>query len=169
MKSSVQVALVAALALSAASVGGAQWAPEPGHRVRVELRDGLSLTGRVHALTADSVWLRVEGAMSLAAVPRDSLVAFRSSLGRSHGAGARRGARIGALVGGGLGLLVFGAGVAADATGHCGDCFFPASLITGVYGAGLLVVGTTSGLAVGALVGRERWGPRVSVVSDTRR
>lgn len=156
--------VVLLLTLVAAPPLRAQLAPESQQRVKLELHDGRVLTGRVETLSVDSVRLLTSRPVELVGLRRDSLVAFRTSLGRSHSAGARRGAKIGALVGGGLGLLALGAGVAADVSGYCSESHVPTSVVTGILGSGLLVVGTVSGLAIGAVVGREQWGPRVSLV-----
>ena len=54
-------------------------------------------------------------------------------------------------------------GIAHDASGQCQECMFPASLVTGVYGGAFLLGSTVVGTALGGLIGREQWGPRMTI------
>jgi hypothetical protein len=134
---------------------GGDAVPRVGDRVRVTA-PALGLrraTGRLDAMRADTLIVR-----ELGPIPRDAVTRLDVSIGRrSAGGGAIRGATYGAAIGGGLGLVVLGIGVASDLRGACNDC-----MVSGTYaGAAAVVAGITSGMAAGAVAGvivrPERW------------
>ena len=160
----LRVAAIATL-LGAPAAAAAQ---EPLHSSTTPQRVRLLLADPAGRL--DGVVVGWRGDTLLLVTPRDpraappvrilesQITGFRVSLGHDRGRGARRGARWGALVGGGLGLAVLGAAAVYDLRGEGGDYFFPASLFAALYVPVFTVGGTVIGLGLGALVAPERWG-----------
>jgi hypothetical protein len=120
-----------------------------GNRIRVEVTDSVlrsprarpgrleRITGRLHAITADTIRLEVSPSDSLIAIPRILIYSLERSLG------TRRQGMVGdaALVGGGIGVVIM--------------AFFPERLRLPI---------AASGYALGALVGLvmtpyEQWEP----------
>ncbi len=85
-------------------------------------------------------------------IARIDMRVSRRSVGSAIGRGALRGAIVGVVVGG----IATGAAAISDARSPCNECFFPAVLIVGVYGAAFTVATTVVGGAIG-LAFRDRW------------
>lgn len=173
-RSAERLALCVSIAMvlsSAPAVGQspAIGAVAPGARVRVSaLTIPRELTGRLRTPIVDTMSLDVAvrgrrrdsiGPVERFAIPIASIRRLEVSHGRSFSAGAKRGARLGGLVGGAAwaGLVLHQVATAKDDE----DWFFPSreSKIGAAAVLGLVfpIVGTGGGAIVGGLVGRERW------------
>jgi hypothetical protein len=121
----------------------------PGSRVRIDSRSfPQRLEGTVMAHSGDSVVVATSGVVRTA-VPGPSIYRVQASQGKSHMAGAIKGAKIGAIVSGGMGLLL---GLAfADATDDAttSDVIAVAAVYAGS--------GALWGGAIGGVVGAEKW------------
>ena len=165
-------ALVAALSTTsvAAQVPGDPTVALPvdsGARVRVTAR-GAGLRkeiARVTAVWPDSIQLQPLAAPRLPplTVPLRELDALALSRGRSAGAGARRGALIGAAV-----VFVPGAALTtgflvhdylAAQRGRCYEWCYFGPVVFGVLTVGGTGIGAIGGALIGAAVGAERWHP----------
>ena len=122
----------------------------PGSRVRLESQDfGRRIEGTVMSHQGDSVIVASAGSMRTA-VSHSSITRARASTGKSRSAGAVKGAKIGAMLGGGVGLamaLLFASG---DYPLLNGDDVVPFTLMYATSGA-------MWGLGIGAVVGAEKW------------
>lgn len=147
MKGLLLLAAVALLAMPAASRAQGYYEVTVGTRIRVDITDTVlpspdarparlqRFTGRLRAITPDTIRLEVSDNDSLVAIPRILIYSVERSLG------IRRKAVVGdaALVGGGIGAVIM--------------AFFPERLRLAI---------AASGFALGALVGLvmtpyERW------------
>jgi hypothetical protein len=173
-----------ALALLTAVAAGVPWhavsaqfpsRPTAGQRVRIHLNAGRApIVGTVVGWTADTLVLGpLYGTAAyldtLRRVPRASIVGYQPSMGRDHGRGFVQGAKVGAIVGGGVGLALVIAGILHDKRRPCEDICVPASVVGGVLGVGTTLGGIALGAALGALGGSERWGETQSVTSTGNR
>lgn len=120
----------------------------PGSRVRIESRSfAQRLEGTVMAHSGDSIIVASSGVLRTS-VPNATIYRVQASGGKSHGAGAIKGAKIGAAVSGGLGLaLVLSLAEVGDVT--AGDVM----AVTAVYA----ISGAMWGGAIGAIIGAEKW------------
>lgn len=160
-KARVAVALTSILLVSADRPAAAQAtgsAPPPvGTRVRLETRDGSHIIGVVRAADADSIRLSLGRAGDpverLSVLPLSAVRSYALSDGRDR----RRGARNGALVGGGLGLALVA--YAAYEDSRAGDIIIPGTLLAVPVAVGLTAVGTLAG----TVFAPERWGAPVAL------
>lgn len=122
-----------------------------GTRVRVETNAGV-VRGSIGWIAADTLFLESRGTIA-AAVPLGSVRSYRVAEGDSRGRGLLRGAMLGA----GVGALVFGISEAAWPS-DCDYCFTGsgAVVLEAVLGALLF---TPVGAVLGAAIGWDRWGP----------
>jgi hypothetical protein len=139
---------------------------DSGTRVRVTARRSglIRQVARVAAVWPDSIRLDpLRPGLAPLTLPLRELDALALSAGRSSGAGARRGAAIGALV-----VFVPGAALTtgflahdwlADRNGNCGEWCYLGPVIFGVLTVGGTALGAASGALIGAAVGAERWRP----------
>lgn len=129
----------------------AQTVPIPiGARVRVEMCDKSRLDGTLMMRTADSVAVALPRAVRTV-VATEYISRVRRSEGKSHGHGAVKGLKIGAVIGGGATTLVMGGaylGSSAENKDATWVAFFAAA------GA---MTGALYGGVIGAIVGAERW------------
>jgi hypothetical protein len=141
----------------------AQWTvrelvPPAGRQVRVVTNEGRRVTGKLAAVEADSLRLTVvdrRGRLGERVVQSPQIRALWVSRGRSHSAGALRGLWTGPLVGLTLGAIIG----ASKAFGEYGCEMCPRGRVEGAFlvGGEGLILGVPLGLAVGTLVGVERW------------
>ena len=155
----MRVALVVAAAMSAAPwvaapEAKAQSAPEPalgpGSKLRVWLdRTELPITGTYVSQDQDTLVIRPPGASATRTVPLSQVSRLQYSAGRHGHAGSGMGIGLlfGALLGGGA-----GASACEDGLISQGDCTAAAAVFGGL-------VGTFSGLIVGAISRSDRWEP----------
>ena len=135
------IALGTALTVPRAAVAQLAF-PTPGARVRILVRafDGVTREGRLIDATADSLTIAFHGDRSSETIPLEEISRLDVSTGRDLERGVLRGMEIGALtgvlVGVGLGIYGYGAEV----------CAFGCVI-------GMTLLGSVSGIAVGALVG----------------
>src|SRR5688572_7199920 len=107
---------------------------------------------------ADSVSLMVvtERRGARLTIPRSDLRRIDVSGGqRSTGEAFRRGAKVGAIIGAGIGLVATGIALHADYTSGC-DCMIPGSAIVGTMSVLFTGATTIAGGLIG-LAGREQW------------
>lgn len=159
-----QLATIALIMASATSApvglaGQAPSQPASGQRVRLNLTTGEpAVDGWAAGWVEDTLRLRqlVYGGSpdSVRLIPRAHIASYQTSLGRDERWGAARGAKTGALIGGGIGVTLLLLGIAADA--GCEEYCF-GTLIGGVIGAGTTLAGTLLGSVIGVLSARERW------------
>lgn len=144
----MRLSAVLFLVLAAGTAGAQLHELLPGSRVRLDSRTSARrLVGTVMAHQGDSVIIASNGALRTA-VSYASIYRVQTSEGKSHGAGALRGAKIGAMISGGMGLAL---GIAYGTTTEV-----TAEEIVGVT-ALYAVSGAIWGLAIGAAVGTEKW------------
>jgi hypothetical protein len=125
----------------------------PGARVRVESRQiDKNLEGTVMSQTADSVIVASVGAIRTA-VASGSITRIRVSQGKSHGAGAIKGIKIGGGIGLGLGVLLGLAIAAGPSTSEYPNPGGVAAVVAALYA----VSGAMWGAAIGGAVGAEKW------------
>jgi hypothetical protein len=126
----------------------------PGMRIRITAPSYRQAprVGRVHTVTADTVFLREQN--TLHAIPLDAVTAVQVNRGSRAMRGAGRGALIGAATGGALvaALVWF--------SGDCDYCIPGGEPEYAAIGAGIgAVLGLAPGAAIGAVVGSDRWHP----------
>jgi hypothetical protein len=141
------------LMLSMFAVGAGAQVPAmaPGSRLKVEMTDRPKVEGTLMSQTPDSLVIAANGAL-ITAVPTANVGRISSTMGRSHGAGAWKGTKIGVMVGGGLGVL---AGLAVM-TDNSLDNASEAPLFFGLLGA---AEGAFYGVIIGAIAGSQDWKP----------
>ena len=139
----------------------------PGARIKVRAQE--THIGTLLTLDSVALVLRQDGMQDTLSVPRETIRRLEVSAGRKSAAG--KGARIGGIAGGGLGLL---AGAAAaienpcDGPSFCLDLFGPEDIPLFVVVAG--GTGAVVGALIGALGRTDRWtevpvdGLRVGIV-----
>jgi hypothetical protein len=135
-----------------------------GSRVRLETTNGAQAIGTIVSVDADSIRLESNRQNSPISLPRADVLSYDVSAGRERGRGAKRGA----IVGGGLGLALVVASLRNDtATVHRRDSDLRQSVP--------IAVGITAlGAGIGAALAPERWEPgrrtaaRIRLVSCPR-
>jgi hypothetical protein len=143
------------LLLLVASTAGAQIpALVAGKRIRVEMQEmrqpTMRYAGTFLSQGQDSLFLGYRGesvAFGSASITRVSL-----SAGKSHGAGAWRGLKVGAIAGSALSCAIF---CTAAITGGKSNSVAP---LMG-FVAGGAITGAAYGVVIGAIIGREMWTP----------
>ena len=142
--------LFIAMALCAASAAGAQVSDlMPGSRLRIESSVApRRVEGTLMAHEGPNMVVASSGALRMT-VPYQTVTRVRVSLGKSRGAGAVRGAKIGASIGGVFALIVGWALVSSE-TGAQPSGLLP-FVVTNAAG------GAIWGLGIGAAVGSEKW------------
>jgi hypothetical protein len=145
--------------------------PAAGERVRVHLTVGTTpVDGSVIGWNADTLVLAaVFGPSRYTQIPRTNIASYQPSLGYDRERGFARGAKTGALIGGGVGIMLLIVGAVADAQGECDDVCVPATVVGGVLGVGATLGGMMLGAAIGAIAAPERWGEAQSVASSDYR
>lgn len=149
--------------------------PAPGQRVRVHVGAGRApIEGTVVEWAADTLvigplYARQSYLDTLLRVPRASIIGYQPSLGRDHVRGFVRGAKVGVMIGGGVGLALVIAGIIHDKQRPCVDVCIPAAVVGGVLGVGTTLGGLVLGAALGALGGPEVWGEGRSITSTGHR
>lgn len=126
-----------------------------GSRLRVEMPGYRRLEGTLISQSADSLVIAADGAR-LVGVSTASVARIKSTMGKSHGAGAKKGAKIGTLIGAGAGVLV-GVVYMNDNTQEFNDPGFDngaAPVVFGIVGA---AEGALYGVLIGAIVGAQDW------------
>lgn len=145
--------------------------PAVGQRIRIHLTTGEPrVDGWVAGWTDDTLRLRrlvYKGSPdSLLYVPRSEISSYQTSLGHDKERGTGRGAKIGALVGGGIGLVMLGAGLYADS--RCEEYCF-GTLGGALGGAGATLIGYIVGGTIGLVTAPERWSePRALASRESR-
>ena len=119
----------------------------PGTRVRLETPNSTLVTGVVAAYLGDSVSLRVDRSDVTETYAVSSLRSYARSLGVDRWRGARRGA----LISGGIGLLATALVLREDLKPN--DNIIPGTLVV----APAAILFTLLGTGVGALSAREQW------------
>lgn len=154
---------IAALTLHTLSAAPSSAAQLPtisgGTRVRIEtLPTGEKITGTLFAQTADSIAIASGGLVRV--LPSESIARMQVSSGRSHTQGAYHGMRLGTLIGGATGAVIFGTTYASYPGPKQPSellAFIAASAFSGAF----------YGAIIGGAVGSESWTPvynnRVSV------
>jgi hypothetical protein len=144
------VAFALALPLAAAVPARAQTVPPLviGARVRVEPRYLKVIEGTLMSQTQDSLVIASVGAVRTV-VSSYSVVRIKASQGKSHGAGAIKGLKIGASIGAVSGFLI---GIA-----YAGYDNTPKEELVASATAAYAVSGGVWGLAIGGIVGAEKW------------
>lgn len=130
-----------------------------GVRVRatVEPPTTRTLIGTLVRVEPAGLYIASDGGGQPDFVPFDALLRLERSVGtRSAGQAFGRGAKIGFLVGAGVGLVATSIALAADLRGSSTAYMIPASVVIGVYSAALTVATTLAGGALG-MTARERW------------
>lgn len=125
----------------------------PGARVRIEttqLRDRVE--GTLMSQTSDSLVVASVGAVRTT-LPASFVTKIKASEGKSHGAGAIRGIKIGAIIGGAVGLLVAAAYHEDYSTTTGTDQSNELLAFAALEAAG----GAIWGAAIGGIVGTEKW------------
>jgi hypothetical protein len=122
-----------------------------GTRVRLAITEpAVTVQGTVFSQSADTLLLAGDGGVRAVPVARIAHVSVGGE--RSHSAGAWRGAKLGALIFGGVGLAAFGASSSSVDEPHAaGD-------LVGLVTASALS-GAFYGAIIGAAVGAETWTP----------
>jgi hypothetical protein len=140
------------LAVLASPVASTAQAPvdnmAPGDRVRLKLVGiGDTYSGRVAIVARDTLWLESGAALHRAVFARAEIASLRRRVGGPSGAGK------GALLGGGLGVLLGSLPLVLG----CSRCDFDparyALLVGGILGVG----GAALGAGVGAIVAPAEW------------
>jgi hypothetical protein len=119
----------------------------PGSRVRVEADPQSKIQGTVMSQTRDSIVVAASGAVHTT-LPSGDVSLVKVSLGKSHMTGAIKGAKIGAVVLGGLGAL-FGYAL--------GDLENYDAADYAAVAAGSAFYGALWGAGIGSLIGAEKW------------
>ena len=127
----------------------------PGSRLQLELVDHQKIEGTLMSQTPDSLIIAAEGAR-ITRIPSARIGRIKSTLGKSHGAGARKGAKIGSIVGAGFGVLL-GLTVMSDDTYSSSDYGFDKSSAPAVFGLVGAAEGAIYGVGIGAIVGAQNW------------
>lgn len=121
--------------------------------MRVITTGGARIEGDFDRFVADTLFLRIARPNSPTAVPVNLIRTYAASPGVSRGAGALRGL----IIAGSLGLIVAGTAVVSDATN--GE---PGSVGASVFYVPAAVALTVAGTALGAMIGKRRWGTSVA-------
>lgn len=137
--------------------------PPLGARVRLESQDGSHVVGTVQAIDADTIRIyrgrEYDPAVPLHAVPLRAVRSYTVSMGRDRG----RGARNGALIGGGLGLALVAYAGYQDAAAD-DAVIVPGSLVAVPVALGL----TGIGALLGARLAPDRWSSPVKLGLGSR-
>jgi hypothetical protein len=154
-------ALAALVTLTASAAAAQTPSLEPGTRVRVTSDSLGRVVGVVAPAGRDTIAVTTPDGGSRVAIPVASVERLDVSRGRTAGAGAARGALIGAAVSGGLGVaatgLVYFYERRHDATRSCYESCYLGTAIVGVLSGVVLLGSTATGALIGAAVGAEGW------------
>jgi membrane associated rhomboid family serine protease len=137
--------------------------PAAGQRVRLHLVPPSGIVdGTVLGWAADTLVLGPlirQRALpdTLMRLPRTSIVSYQPNLGRDHSRGFVRGAKRGAAIGGGIGLIILFFGIAGDANDSSGEGA-PGIVIGGGVAVFTTLAGTLIGAVFGSIGGPDRWG-----------
>ena len=126
-----------------------------GSRLKVEMPGYQKLEGTLISQTADSLVIAADGAR-LVGVRAADVGRIKSTMGKSHSAGAKKGAKIGTLIGAGAGVLV-GIAYMSDYNETVNDPAFDngaAPVLFGIVGA---AEGALYGVIIGAIAGAQDW------------
>ena len=140
--------------LLGASAGAAAQLPSlpVGQRIRVDMDlPRARVAGALISQTDDSLFIAYQNARR--SIESSTIVRISASSGKSRPRGAMRGLKVGAVIGGGLTLLVFGSGYLV-ASRRADD--IPA--LAG-WTVGGTLTGAVYGTLIGAAIGAERWTP----------
>lgn len=122
----------------------------PGSRLRVQSSAiPRRVEGTLMSHEGSSLIIAASGALRTN-VPISSITQVRVSQGKSHGAGAVKGMKVGAIVGSVVGLLV------VASYGNGGASANPVGDLVG-FATTMALGGAMYGLPIGAIVGAERW------------
>lgn len=116
-------------------------------RVRVHRVDAPRVVGTVVAWGPDTVAVRTDDSRTVTPIPVAAITGYEQLTGRDRWRGARRGAAIGA----GVGVLLIGLAIRDDL--DCSDCYIPATVVAVPAALVLTVVGS----GVGAVIAPARW------------
>ena len=120
----------------------------PGSRLRLQSAIiPKQMDGTLMAHEGANLIIASSGALRTA-VPHASIKQIRVSMGKSHGAGAIRGAKLGASIAGTLGLVLGWSAVSAGT--------FKSSLVI-PFASQMAAGGAIWGLGIGAAIGAEKW------------
>jgi hypothetical protein len=135
------------------TVAGAQL-PEmaAGSRLKLDLVGYQKVEGTLMSQTPDTLVIAADGAR-VTRLPASSVGRIKSTLGKSHGAGAKKGAKIGTIIGAGFGVLL-GLAVMGDDTY---DYTFDKSAAPVAFGLVGAAEGAIYGVVIGAIVGAQNW------------
>ena len=144
--------------LTAGTLPAQQLGLTEGTRVRIHTAGAaIPVTGTIAYRAPDGVAV-LRAPSDTAYVPLAAITRVDVSTGRRSNAG--RGAKVGGLIGVGLGALLGMAAMAED------DGYFDygaEAIPTGMLGGGLL--GVTAGVIIGALSSREQWTPGLEAIA----
>jgi hypothetical protein len=126
-----------------------------GARLKLDLAGPAKLEGTLLSQTPDSLVVAADGAR-IVKLSSSSVGRIRSTAGKTHGAGAKKGAKIGTIVGAGFGVLV-GLAFMNDGSYAYGNAGFDQSAAPLVFGVVGAAEGALYGLAIGAIVGAQNW------------
>jgi hypothetical protein len=140
------------LTLFAAAAGAQVPALATGSRLKIELTNHRRVEGTLLSQTADSLVIAADGAR-ITPLPSSGVGRVKSTLGKSHGAGAIKGTKIGLVVGGAFGALL-GLAVMNDDS-YTYD--FDKNAAPVVFGAVGAVEGAFYGVIIGAIAGAQDW------------
>jgi hypothetical protein len=121
--------------------------PAVESRVRVHRIDAPRVVGTVVPWGADTVAVRTDDSRTVMPIPVASITGYEMLTGRDRWRGARRGAAVGA----GVGVLLIGLAIREDL--DCGDCYIPASVVA----VPAALVLTVLGSGVGTVIAPARW------------
>jgi hypothetical protein len=138
------------LTLVTASAGAQIPALAPGSRLKIEMVNAQKVEGTLMSQTPDSLVIAADGAL-ITNVPSASIGRIKSTMGKSRGAGAKKGARIGAMIGGGAGVLF---GLVMTDENPSGNDGAAVPLLYGIVGA---AEGALYGVIIGAIAGSQNW------------
>jgi hypothetical protein len=140
------------LSLFAAAADGAAQVPAlaPGSRLSIEMTDRPRVEGTLMSQTSDSLVIAANGAL-ITSVPSAKVGRISSTMGRSHSAGAKKGALIGTMIGAGVGVVV---GIAAPDDSGFNSETSEAPVFYGLVGA---AEGALYGVIIGAIAGSQDW------------
>jgi hypothetical protein len=143
---------VGLLSIVAMSAGAQLPALATGSRLKVEMSGYRPVEGTLMSQTSDSLVIAADGAR-LVGIETSKVGRIKSTLGKSHSAGARKGAKIGTFIGAGFGGLL-GVAIMSDDSYDYDFDKSQAPLIFGLVGA---AEGAFYGVVIGAIAGAQDW------------